>query len=53
MLGDENGKIPAVMGKPIGGYDGGQIVSSDEFDSDKMNIDWQWYRRGSKYTCGR
>ena len=42
MLGDENGKIPAVMGKPICGYDGGQIVSSDEFDSDKMNIDWQW-----------
>ena len=42
MLGDENGKIPAVMGKPIAGYDGGEIVSSDEFDSDKMNIDWQW-----------
>ena len=42
MLGDENGKIPAVMGKPIAGYDGGGIVSSDEFDSDKMNIDWQW-----------
>ena len=42
MLGDENGKIPAVMGKPVAGYDGGEIVSSDEFDSDKMNIDWQW-----------
>ena len=42
MLGDENGKIPAVMGKPIAGYDGGGIVSSDEFDSEKMNIDWQW-----------
>ena len=42
MLGDENGKIPTYMGKPMGGYDGGQIVSSDEFDSDKMNIDWQW-----------
>ena len=42
MLGDENGKIPTYMRKPIGGYDGGEIVSSDEFDSDKMNIDWQW-----------
>ncbi|MGM9712533.1 MAG: glycoside hydrolase 43 family protein [Prevotella sp.] len=42
MLGDEDGKIPAIMPKPVAGYDGGAIVSSDEFDSDKMNIDWQW-----------
>ncbi len=42
MLGDENGKIPEVMEKPVKGYSGGEIVSSDEFDSDKINIDWQW-----------
>ena len=42
MLGDVDGKIPARMGKPMAGYSGGQIVSSDEFDSDKMGIDWQW-----------
>ena len=42
MLGDIDGKIPERMGKPMAGYSGGQIVSSDEFGSDKMNIDWQW-----------
>ena len=42
MLGDIDGKIPERMGKPMAGYSDGQIVSSDEFESDKMNIDWQW-----------
>ena len=42
MLGDENGKIPTVMGKPLAGFPDGEIVSSDDFDSERMNIDWQW-----------
>ncbi|MGN0283097.1 MAG: family 43 glycosylhydrolase [Prevotella sp.] len=42
MLGDLDGKIPEKMGKPMAGYSGGQLVSSDEFESDKMGIDWQW-----------
>ncbi len=42
MLGDENGKIPYEMEKPVSGYSGGEIVSSDEFDSEKLNLDWQW-----------
>ena len=42
MLGDENGKIPTVMGKPLAGFSDGEIVSSDDFDSERMNIDWQW-----------
>ncbi|MCI6119287.1 MAG: family 43 glycosylhydrolase [Prevotella sp.] len=42
MLGDENGKIPELMGKPMAGYSDGEIVSGDEFDSDKININWQW-----------
>lgn len=42
MLGDENGKVPAVMRKPIQGCEARQIVASDEFDSDKLGICWQW-----------
>ena len=42
MLGDENGLIPTTMGKPMAGYTGGEIVSSDEFDSSMLNINWQW-----------
>ncbi len=42
ILGDENGKIPEVMEKPVQGYDGGHIVSSDDFDSETLNLDWQW-----------
>ena len=42
MLGDAEGKIPAVMGKPVAGYDGGSIVSSDDFNDGKLALDWQW-----------
>lgn len=42
ILGDENGKIPTVMGKPQAGFSDGEIVSSDDFNSERMNIDWQW-----------
>jgi len=42
MLGDENGRVPLVMSKPVEGYSGGVIVSSDEFDCATLGLDWQW-----------
>lgn len=42
ILGDENGKIPAVMERPVAGCPDKKIVTSDDFDSDKLNINWQW-----------
>ena len=42
MLTDENGKIPTTMQKPILGYDGKGLVYSDDFNSDKLDLQWQW-----------
>lgn len=42
MLGDAEGNVPDVMEKPIQGYNGGAIVSSDDFKSKKLSLDWQW-----------
>lgn len=42
MLGDKDGHIPAVMDKPVAGYSGGSIVSSDDFDAPALGLDWQW-----------
>lgn len=42
MLGDKNGHVPLVMEKPVQGYDGGCIVSSDDFECDILGMDWQW-----------
>lgn len=42
ILGDENGKIPAVMERPVAGCPDKKIVTSDDFNSDKLNINWQW-----------
>ncbi len=42
MLGDEQGHIPEIMTKPVLGYDGGEIVSSDDFDGKCLSINWQW-----------
>ncbi len=42
MLGDENGRVPDVLNgfgeecKPA------EIVSNDDFNSDKLNINWEW-----------
>ena len=41
ILGDENGKIPAVMERPVAGCPDKKIVTSDDFNSDKLNINWQ------------
>lgn len=42
MLGDAGGHVPAVMEKPVQGYSGGEIVSSDDFNSTTLGLDWQW-----------
>lgn len=42
MIGDRDGSVPALMEKPIDGYSGGAIVSSDDFNSPSLGLDWQW-----------
>lgn len=42
MLGDEQGNVPEVMPIPIPGHPEERIVSSDEFDTATLGIDWQW-----------
>lgn len=42
MIGNEVGHVPLVMEKPVQGYSGGTIVSSDDFSSPSLGIDWQW-----------
>lgn len=42
MLGDSNGKVPLTVKKPVAGSEVKSIVVSDDFQSDKMNINWQW-----------
>ena len=42
MLGDGNGDIPAVMQKPVLGYEGKGLVYSDDFNSHELELQWQW-----------
>jgi len=43
MLGDEFGKVPLHDTIPLKPHDTGRhIVESDEFNSDKLKINWQW-----------
>jgi len=42
MLGDEKGNVPKVMEKPIQGYSETPLVISDEFNSPKLALNWQW-----------
>lgn len=42
MLGDENGKVPEVMQKPVQGYPVKGITNSDDFDSKTLALCWQW-----------
>ena len=42
MLGDGQGNIPNVMKKPVLGYEGKGIVYSDDFASEKLDLQWQW-----------
>ncbi|MDR0566024.1 MAG: glycoside hydrolase 43 family protein [Prevotellaceae bacterium] len=42
MLGDENGKAPRVMEKPVQGYAAAPLVASDSFDAAALGLGWQW-----------
>lgn len=42
MLGDENGRVPEVMEVPVKGGPVIPLVVSDEFDGDKLKMEWQW-----------
>ena len=43
MLGDENGHVPAEMEMPVYTSDiNKSIMGSDEFDSKKLSLNWQW-----------
>ena len=42
MLGDENGKVPEIMRKPVQGCEPSQIVVSDDFNHKDMLLNWQW-----------
>lgn len=42
MLGDNDGKVPLTMRKPVSDSKIKSIVVSDDFKSDKIDINWQW-----------
>ena len=42
MLGDENGKVPEVMQKPVQGYPVKGLTKSDDFSGKTLNLCWQW-----------
>lgn len=42
MLGDENGKVPERMRKPVQDQPVKGITRSDDFKSDKLGLHWQW-----------
>jgi arabinoxylan arabinofuranohydrolase len=42
ILGDENGKVPKVMEKPVQGQPETPLVVSDDFDSPTLGITWEW-----------
>lgn len=42
ILGDENGKVPQVMEKPVQGYPEKSLVVSDDFSDSTLKLNWQW-----------
>ena len=42
ILGDENGKVPKVMEKPVQGYPATPLVVSDDFKSPTLGLTWEW-----------
>jgi len=42
MLGDAEGKVPLVMDMPVVGQKETPLVISDNFDSPKLALNWQW-----------
>ena len=42
ILGDENGKVPETVRPLVNGQPATAIVKSDDFNSDKLGLHWQW-----------
>ncbi|MDR1557116.1 MAG: glycoside hydrolase 43 family protein [Tannerellaceae bacterium] len=42
VLGDQEGKVPEIMEKPVQGYAETPLVVSDHFDTGKLALNWQW-----------
>lgn len=42
ILGDENGRVPLTMKKPVQGCPEIPLVVSDAFDNSKLKLNWQW-----------
>ena len=42
MLGDKDGKVPEVMRKPVQDQERKALTVSDEFDSYRLGLCWQW-----------
>ncbi len=42
ILGDENGRVPKVMEKPVQGYPETPLVVSDDFKSPTLGLTWEW-----------
>lgn len=42
ILGDENGKVPLLMEKPVQGCPEKSLVVSDDFSDSKLKLNWQW-----------
>lgn len=42
ILGDEKGKVPLVMEKPVQGCPKQSLVVSDDFNGSTLKLNWQW-----------
>lgn len=42
MLGNEEGRVPEIMEKPVQGCPALPLVVSDDFGKQEMKINWQW-----------
>jgi glycoside hydrolase family protein len=42
ILGDENGKVPLAMEKPVQGCPKQPLVVSDDFNGSALKLNWQW-----------
>lgn len=42
MLGDEQGRVPEVMDKPVSGRASEGLVVSDDFGGKRLKTEWQW-----------
>lgn len=50
MLGDAHGRVPEVMAKPVQGFSSEGLVVSDNFESSKLKLNWQW-NHNPIYAC--